>query len=251
MSRTEHRSANGSTMITRTTTSGGGDSGGGISSNMININMGGGMGRPGGLDPFSAMMNTMMGGMGGVQPHMGGGGIGGPMVTLHSFGGDHAPQAVPLFGLMGGMDRIHGQGVDGRRPRGIDELGGFGGLLRVLMAGAGGGGRGLDPDMTRDPQHEGWWQHRLRGAGQDEINNLPSHRIEDKKGGKKGTSALTGGEDQEGHGQYNDQQCQVCLEEFKSGDDIRTLPCLHIYHKKCIDQWLVRNRTCPICKEAI
>jgi len=46
-------------------------------------------------------------------------------------------------------------------------------------------------------------------------------------------------------------QCMICVEHFQKGDSIRTLPCLHRYHKKCIDEWLRRSCTCPICKHDV
>lgn len=45
--------------------------------------------------------------------------------------------------------------------------------------------------------------------------------------------------------------CTICIEDFKDGDDLKTLPCLHIYHSACIDSWLQRDNSCPICKTPI
>jgi len=42
-------------------------------------------------------------------------------------------------------------------------------------------------------------------------------------------------------------QCMVCLENFNAGDELRILPCLHRYHKSCVDPWLHRNAKCPSC----
>merc|ERR1719420_2908393 len=43
--------------------------------------------------------------------------------------------------------------------------------------------------------------------------------------------------------------CNVCLEDFKCGDEVRKLnACPHAYHKECIDRWLSRVPSCPICK---
>eukprot|EP00667_Euglena_gracilis_P019351 EG_transcript_20714 len=43
-------------------------------------------------------------------------------------------------------------------------------------------------------------------------------------------------------------QCTICLSEYQKGEEARTLPCWHLYHRECIDRWLKEHRTCPICK---
>jgi hypothetical protein len=42
-----------------------------------------------------------------------------------------------------------------------------------------------------------------------------------------------------------DRTCGICLETFKSGNVILRLPCLHIYHRRCITPWLNTNPICP------
>ena len=55
-------------------------------------------------------------------------------------------------------------------------------------------------------------------------------------------------------GVYNSDfviECIICLENIEKHDNIRTLSCFHMYHTDCIDEWLVRNPTCPICFQRI
>ncbi|XP_019340601.1 E3 ubiquitin-protein ligase RNF149 isoform X4 [Alligator mississippiensis] len=44
------------------------------------------------------------------------------------------------------------------------------------------------------------------------------------------------------------ENCAVCIENYKPKDTVRILPCKHIFHRICIDPWLVDHRTCPMCK---
>ena len=45
--------------------------------------------------------------------------------------------------------------------------------------------------------------------------------------------------------------CVICCENFIANDTIRRLDCLHIFHKNCIDKWLIENNHCPVCKYEI
>lgn len=46
-------------------------------------------------------------------------------------------------------------------------------------------------------------------------------------------------------------RCVICMMDFVYGDPIRFLPCMHIYHMDCIDDWLMRSFTCPSCMEPV
>ncbi|RVE67734.1 hypothetical protein OJAV_G00084850 [Oryzias javanicus] len=45
--------------------------------------------------------------------------------------------------------------------------------------------------------------------------------------------------------------CAVCLEAFRNNQCLRVLPCLHEYHRDCVDPWLLLQHTCPLCKRSI
>lgn len=52
-------------------------------------------------------------------------------------------------------------------------------------------------------------------------------------------------------GSNKNKECAICMGDFIFGDSIRYLPCLHIYHSPCIDDWLMRSFTCPSCMEPV
>ncbi|XP_073112164.1 uncharacterized protein [Elaeis guineensis] len=69
--------------------------------------------------------------------------------------------------------------------------------------------------------------HQHSGASENQINNLPQTVIQ--------TDNV-------------EEPCAVCLEKPSIGDTIRHLPCLHKFHKECIDPWLRKKTSCPGCR---
>ena len=45
--------------------------------------------------------------------------------------------------------------------------------------------------------------------------------------------------------------CAVCLCDAEEGEEIKTLPCAHRFHAKCVDRWLRGHRSCPMCKSDV
>ena len=52
-------------------------------------------------------------------------------------------------------------------------------------------------------------------------------------------------------GEGRSEPCEICLDEYVSGDRVRTLGCFHRFHARCVDAWLLEAGTCPICRENI
>ena len=42
------------------------------------------------------------------------------------------------------------------------------------------------------------------------------------------------------------EPCAVCYEDMVVGEEVRRLPCLHYFHKACIDRWIKVKATCPL-----
>lgn len=46
--------------------------------------------------------------------------------------------------------------------------------------------------------------------------------------------------------------CVVCLDAFREGQWCRKLPaCGHLFHRRCLDTWLVKLSACPICRTPV
>jgi len=88
-----------------------------------------------------------------------------------------------------------------------------------------------------------------RGAAQTDIEQLPvdtfKAKPKEKEEPEKKSAQGSNGNGDEFH------KCCICLETFKEGEEIRRLPCLHIFHTDEISHWLERNHLCPICRTPI
>ncbi|XP_051134025.1 NEP1-interacting protein 1-like [Andrographis paniculata] len=77
----------------------------------------------------------------------------------------------------------------------------------------------------------------VRGLSPDKINELPVYQYHKYK-----LIATSGSE----------TSCAICLQDLKGGDCARLLPsCSHFFHLQCIDEWLTRQGTCPMCRKDV
>ncbi|CAN6240547.1 unnamed protein product [Urochloa humidicola] len=50
----------------------------------------------------------------------------------------------------------------------------------------------------------------------------------------------------------DDAQCSICLGEYKEKEVLRIIPtCRHNFHLACLDLWLQKQTTCPICRVSL
>lgn len=75
-----------------------------------------------------------------------------------------------------------------------------------------------------------------KGAAAGAIDSLPTQAV--PPGGLLGAAG-------------EKLSCAVCLEEFVEGAELRALPCLHKFHKGCIDRWLGQKACCPVCNREL
>ncbi|KAE8674093.1 acyl-protein thioesterase 2-like [Hibiscus syriacus] len=98
-----------------------------------------------------------------------------------------------------------------------------------------------------------------RGATKESINALPIYKFKSKK-----TGTVDDEEDSAGEGGIlvartekervisgEDATCCICLVDYVDEDELRELPCQHVFHVECVDKWLKINATCPLCKSEI
>ncbi|CAA2999435.1 E3 ubiquitin- ligase ATL42-like [Olea europaea subsp. europaea] len=66
------------------------------------------------------------------------------------------------------------------------------------------------------------------------IESLPFFRFSSLKGWREGL------------------ECAVCLSKFEDIEILRLLPkCKHAFHIDCVDQWLEKHSTCPLCRQKV
>ncbi|EOA27799.1 hypothetical protein CARUB_v10023951mg [Capsella rubella] len=56
----------------------------------------------------------------------------------------------------------------------------------------------------------------------------------------------------EKHSKEIGNECTVCFEDYKDGEEIRRLSaCKHAFHVKCIETWLKDHTNCPNCRAEV
>ncbi|KAF8035446.1 hypothetical protein BT93_C1465 [Corymbia citriodora subsp. variegata] len=51
---------------------------------------------------------------------------------------------------------------------------------------------------------------------------------------------------------YSWEVCAICLEDYKDGEILKTLPCQHEFHSGCVESWLKKGGLfCPVCKHDV
>ncbi|XP_038878637.1 E3 ubiquitin-protein ligase ATL42-like [Benincasa hispida] len=75
---------------------------------------------------------------------------------------------------------------------------------------------------------------RFSGIDKTVIESLPFFRFSTLKGSKEGL------------------ECAVCLSKFEDIEILRMLPkCKHAFHINCIDHWLEKHASCPLCRQRV
>ena len=69
----------------------------------------------------------------------------------------------------------------------------------------------------------------------EEVNSIPCQRFSELELENKSS-----------------ESCIICQENYKNEDNIIQLKCNHIFHKECLENWLLNyNCVCPICRRKI
>lgn len=75
---------------------------------------------------------------------------------------------------------------------------------------------------------------RFSGIDKTAIESLPFFRFSSLRGSKEGL------------------ECSVCLSKFEDIEILRLLPkCKHAFHIECIDNWLEKHSSCPLCRHRV
>ncbi|KAI4376588.1 hypothetical protein MLD38_014334 [Melastoma candidum] len=75
---------------------------------------------------------------------------------------------------------------------------------------------------------------RFSGIDKTVIESLPFFRFSSLKGLRQGL------------------ECVVCLSKFEDVETLRLLPkCKHAFHIDCIDHWLEKHSSCPLCRRKV
>ncbi len=115
---------------------------------------------------------------------------------------------------------------------------------------------GGDPTLSNSINRRG-------GVSQDILDALPvktycqgssSTRTDLQQLSSSHTNTSSNDNSDGNHGADSNDElpcCLICLVDYENGDEVRTLPCSHDFHKDCVDSWLYNHSSCPACRSSI
>ncbi|CAA6658737.1 unnamed protein product [Spirodela intermedia] len=90
-------------------------------------------------------------------------------------------------------------------------------------------------DLGHDENYDLFGEISPRGLSSESLKRLPRHVIEENPNGC-GESTI----------------CTICLQDIEVGDTVRSLPrCSHTFHLVCVDKWLIKHVSCPMCRRDV
>lgn len=42
--------------------------------------------------------------------------------------------------------------------------------------------------------------------------------------------------------------CSVCLSQIEKGETVSITKCMHFFHHKCLEPWIKKKHSCPVCR---
>jgi len=181
-------------------------------------------------------------------------GVSGPVAALcgaayggfsGAIGGQHGAEGGVIGGVVAGSAGFIGPVIIGANLAG--PIGAIGGAVVAGVAGPKCALHGANVGFAIGARSSDCIRRRIELANQDPM--LTSEPADQNHIEALPTHSITASEVAVASEEH--QHCTICIEAFHEGDELRILPCLHRYHRACIDTWLHRNGTCPICKHRV
>uniref|UniRef100_A0A0C9QNG2 TSA: Wollemia nobilis Ref_Wollemi_Transcript_18537_1538 transcribed RNA sequence n=1 Tax=Wollemia nobilis TaxID=56998 RepID=A0A0C9QNG2_9CONI len=92
-------------------------------------------------------------------------------------------------------------------------------------------------EISHEEIYDVFGEDRTQGLSGDCLKKLPSHQITEEN-----TNDIFG----------ENICCTICLQDLQQGEIARSLPsCHHTFHMSCVDKWLIRHGSCPVCRQDI
>ena len=221
-----------------------------------------------------ALLGAAMGGFGALIGDGGRGGGGSDSDSTESGGGvgEAALRGAGVGALTGLLAGLAGDMVQERTETTVhwNRGGATGGHdAEVGNDAQGGGGFGAALQRLLDATLQAETSQSVGGASAADIARLPTaavHKSDDCCAGasagaydggsgcsssSSSSSSDGGGGGGSSSGTQLHEPCAICLEELVEGELAKTLPCFHVFHAKCADQWLAISGVCPVCKHVL